>query len=948
MLGLNVSARLRGAARDAHAEREDCLHNADGLRRDDVTPQCHARDRKDLGSGTDRRGTHARFVSRRVRSQLGSVRQLRLVLRTRSPGDCIKRQAVSVNLLMSDSSEIHQHQEPISVSSDVLARLGEELITNHVQAIAELIKNSYDADATTVDVVIDTTRLVEGPDGKVRQGLITIADNGFGMNEKTVRRGWLRVSASPKRAMKTAGKKTPKNRTPLGDKGLGRLGAQRLGDRVRIRTRPQHEKGGITGAAYIEHDVAFAFSDFASELDVTEIRVPWITYELPEQADLAEPWPVRRKPTGTVLEISGLASLEDWSDHLELERSLSLLVNPFKGLERFSVSVRVDGHDLSLESVANQVRDAALIRWQGTFDGETVSLDGAVRLHWFNTRDKDMRELLRELIDADKGAGLRSFVLEAAKDEAFTVTAGKGPWLLWLHREFRLDELDLTGLPLEEDEDDDGLADVDEDQGAASDGTGRAKPKAPVSPGEFLFELDVISRRIGVARASGFSALDKQATYTAWLNERGGVHVYRDGFRINLGADVMRLGEAFSSSSSYYGLRPANVIGYVEISAEHNRGLEETTDREGFRETPEEVSFRRLIVEIRDEINGVLDVLGRSTNGYIRSQMAPEGETTEQLAEDLSEAAVEADSARAAVASARVSIQSAYSSPMTDATTRDDALRDGEHALAAAETALEKMQKADRLGAVVRQDVLELSERVEGFAQLIGLGLVAETLAHELNHVSARLSEQVSELQGRSDLEPWARTYLQDTRSALDALHNQLRHLDPMLRYARTRREQIPLDKFAREMAAFHRQRLQEKHIRITVESADAATVQVNRGRLMQVFDNVVINAEYWLEQAIRAGRIAEGTIEVEVLGASFSVRDNGPGVDKSLERTVFNPFVTAKADRGRGLGLFICRQLLDIDGGRIQLGQHRNEAGRADTFEIDFDPEGHSTAVPG
>jgi signal transduction histidine kinase len=853
---------------------------------------------------------------------------------------------------MSAQTEIHQHQEPISVSSDVLARLGEELITNHVQALAELIKNAYDADATTVDVVIDTTKMVKAPDGKVRRGLITVADNGFGMDETTVRRGWLRVSASPKREMKAAGKKTPKKRTPLGDKGLGRLGAQRLGDRVRIRTRPQPEQGGATGEAYIEHDVAFAFSDFASELDVTQIRVPWITYDLPGQTDVTEPWPVRRKATGTVIEISGLSNLADWADHLELERSLSLLVNPFKGLERFSVAVRVDGNDLNLQSVANQVRDAALIRWEGTFDGETVSLDGTVRLQWFNTREKDMRTILRDLTDTDKGTGLRSFVLDAAKDEPFTVTAGNGPWLLKLHREFRLDELDLTGLALEED-----VLDVDADEAPALDDSGAVSagstdpakpvaPRVPTSPGEFLLELDVISRRIGVARASGFSALDKQATYTAWLNERGGVYVYRDGFRVNLGTDVMSLGEAFSSSSSYYGLRPANVIGYIEISAEHNRGLEETTDREGFRETPEVLSFRRLIFEIRDEINDVLDVLGRSTNGYIRTQMAPDGETTEQLAEDLSEAAAQADSARAAVASARASFQSAYASPESDTATRDSALRQGDEALAAADTALEKMEKADRLGAVVRQDVDELTERVEDFAQLIGLGLVAETLAHELNHVSARLSGQVTELQSRPDLEPWARTYLQDTRSALDALHNQLRHLDPMLRYARTRREQIPLDRFALEMAAYHRQRLRAKRISIDVQSAHPATVQANRGRLMQVFDNVVINAEYWLEQAIRASRVAHARIEVEVLGASFSVRDNGPGVDKSLERTIFNPFVTAKADRGRGLGLFICRQLLDLDGGRIQLGEHRNVEGRADTFEIYFDSEDDSTAV--
>lgn len=836
------------------------------------------------------------------------------------------------------------------MSSAVLQRLGEELITNHIQALAELIKNAYDADATVVRVEIDTKKLVEDPKGTVRRGLIRVADNGFGMDEDAVRNGWLRVSASPKRDMKATGKKTPKKRTPLGDKGLGRLGAQRLGDRVRIRTRPEPRDSGAKGEAYEEHDVSFAFSDFRADLDVNKLRVPWTTYHLPDQEQLAEPWPVPKKSTGTVLEISGLTNPDDWEDTQALERSLSLLANPFKGVEKFRVIVRVDGRDLNLESVASQVRDAALIRWEGTFDGETLSVEGQVRLGWFNVRDRAMRERLEELTAADKGVGVRDFVLDAAQDGPFSVTPGRGQWLLKLKREFTLEDLDFTGLPLIDVEDVSSNGASSERQvdneaqagdakgiggGEATDKDGSVK--RPVSPGEFLFELDVLSRRIGVARASGFSALDRQSQYTEWLNERGGVHVYRDGFRINLGSDVMDLGEAFSSSSSYYGLRPQNVLGYIEISAEHNPGLEETTDREGFRETPEVITFWRIVHTIRDEINDVLDVLGRAANSYVRSQMAPEDETTEELADELAEAAQQAVAARVVLATARDTVHSVSTAvdPAPDDTTR--ALANAEEALAAADAALEHMDAAQRLGTVVRHDIVELSEREAEYAQLIGLGLVAETLAHELHHVTSRLSGQVSELQSRTDLPPWAHAYLQDARSAMDALHGHLRHLDPMLRYARTRREPITLDKFAREMCAFHAQRLREKRIEIKASASHAATVTANRGRLMQVFDNLLINSEYWLEQALRARRIARGEITVNVSGRTITVSDNGPGVDPKLERTIFDPFVTAKADRGRGLGLFISRQLLDLDGATIELAEHRNDAGRADTFEISF-----------
>lgn len=842
---------------------------------------------------------------------------------------------------MPNSQIIDEHQEPISVSSDVLARLGEELITDHIQALSELIKNAYDADATVVKVNVDTTKMVADREERIRTGVITVADNGFGMDENAVRTGWLRVSASPKRAMKEKGETTPRKRTPLGDKGLGRLGAQRLGDRVRIRTRPQATGSKAKDPAVVEHDVAFAFSDFASDKDVTEIRVPWRTLRLPEQEELTEPWTVR-KPTGTIIEISGLSNAEDWSDIKELERALSLMVNPFKGLERFSVSVHVDGHPLHLQSVANAVRDAALSRWEGTFDGETLALDGTVRLQWFNARDRQMQERLQSLVASDGGTGLRDYVVEQARSAGFDVSPGTGPWLVKLHRSLSLDTLDFEGLILVDEED---LADADttadpelSDHGADS-GDEDVLRKVPANPGEFLFELDVVSRRIGVARAAGFSALDRQAEYTKWLNERGGVHVYRDGFRINLGTDVMDLGGGFSSRGSYYGLRPANALGYIEISAQHNPGLEETTDREGFRETPEVSTFRRLIHEIRDQINDQLEILGRSTTSFIREGMAAGEPTTTELADKLEEAAGEAERARVAAAAAMQQIVAAKTLPASDTSARDEALVSAGEALHAAESALGHVGTAEALGAVVRQDVVELSERVEEYAQLIGLGLVAETMAHELNHVSARLTGQINDLQARrDDLEPWARAYLQETRSALDALHGQLRHLDPMLRYARARREVIDLDAFAQEMAAYHSPRLAEAAITLKIDSKEPGTVTANRGRLMQVFDNLIINSEYWLAQALRSGRIKKGTITVQVIGMTMTFADNGPGVDKKLERTIFEPFVTAKADRGRGLGLFICRQLLDMDGATIELGEHRNSQGHADTFEVFFD----------
>ena len=67
-------------------------------------------------------------------------------------------------------------------------------------------------------------------------------------------------------------------------------------------------------------------------------------------------------------------------------------------------------------------------------------------------------------------------------------------------------------------------------------------------------------------------------------------------------------------------------------------------------------------------------------------------------------------------------------------------------------------------------------------------------------------------------------------------------------------------------------------------------------------------------------------------------VEDNGRGVEESVESSLFEPFVTMKrTGEGRGLGLFVCRQLLDSESCELVLLPDRNEGGRRYAFELDL-----------
>jgi signal transduction histidine kinase len=107
---------------------------------------------------------------------------------------------------------------------------------------------------------------------------------------------------------------------------------------------------------------------------------------------------------------------------------------------------------------------------------------------------------------------------------------------------------------------------------------------------------------------------------------------------------------------------------------------------------------------------------------------------------------------------------------------------------------------------------------------------------------------------------------------------------------------------------------------------------------LIQVFDNLLLNSEYWLKEDLKANRITHGEIVIELEKPYVTVADNGRGVDPVIESSVFEPFVSAKGKgKGRGLGLYIVQQLLEAESCNIILIPERNSWDRLFKFQIDL-----------
>ena len=124
----------------------------------------------------------------------------------------------------------------------------------------------------------------------------------------------------------------------------------------------------------------------------------------------------------------------------------------------------------------------------------------------------------------------------------------------------------------------------------------------------------------------------------------------------------------------------------------------------------------------------------------------------------------------------------------------------------------------------------------------------------------------------------------------------------------------------------------------IFAEPFDDFTLNMNRGKLTQVIDNLVLNSEYWLLDGVNKKEVKNPRVVVKSTSPYIYISDNGIGVEPSIADSLFQPFVTMKPRGvGRGLGLFIARELLDSSGCSIMLLPDKNEFGRRYIFQINF-----------
>lgn len=213
--------------------------------------------------------------------------------------------------------------------------------------------------------------------------------------------------------------------------------------------------------------------------------------------------------------------------------------------------------------------------------------------------------------------------------------------------------------------------------------------------------------------------------------------------------------------------------------------------------------------------------------------------------------------------------------------------------------------EADQLAAVGDEEIDRLSQEVQDSLQLAQAGLAAEIADHDLAQAYHGIKASIAALRAMLRRSPKATDQLDQLRGYFSHLELQYRQLQPLYRARRQRRQWISgadIIDFVRGLMAHT---LDSNGVRIEPTPQFLSfSVFESTSLVMPVFMNLIDNAVYWLRKCDAK------KVRLDFSNRVVTVCDSGPGIQPSMEHVIFERFVSTKP-RGRGLGLYLVRQLL-------------------------------------
>jgi C4-dicarboxylate-specific signal transduction histidine kinase len=141
------------------------------------------------------------------------------------------------------------------------------------------------------------------------------------------------------------------------------------------------------------------------------------------------------------------------------------------------------------------------------------------------------------------------------------------------------------------------------------------------------------------------------------------------------------------------------------------------------------------------------------------------------------------------------------------------------------------------------------------------------------------------------------------------------------------RQELLDINAAILEVTALTHREAVKNGVTVRTQLADhLPRIEGDRVQLQQVTLNLILNAIQAMSElceGIRELHISTGYVESE--GVCVAVRDSGPGLSPECLRRLFEPFYTTKPN-GMGMGLSICRRIVEVHGGRLWATGHASQ----------------------
>ncbi|MCH5324207.1 MAG: ATP-binding protein [Eubacterium sp.] len=859
----------------------------------------------------------------------------------------------------------------IVIDPRVIKHLGRDLITSSEVAVIELVKNSIDAKAKTINlrvcnnflpIEVNDNLLAENiPHDYFRMPFLIVEDDGLGMTDRVIDDGFLKIATNIK----------SNESSSLGEKGIGRLATQRLGSALLVETSSPKE-----------NHTSYVFINWEDVIKGAK-EVP--SFEAPSTSHHTRLWIFGINLEDYIdnaiqfqqLPLDGIGGVENQIQiNRDLKSALNFLISPF-------ITDNTNSPRINFYFDNNKVDIA--------FPHDTLEL--AESVHHFRFQRNEEKLL-------NYGLSIKPWFIERVhralvKAEAFKRLKKSHQY----YEELLIKNSGRIGNVLESTLSTNELTDyfyqilsdfyatnesprkkeVFEDfiRQKANETIKELTKIAPVNGSIYSFKQGAaIGDKIIIDSAFELNHTDHRYSLSDlkyFLENYNGVKLYRGVYRIGfLGdkeSDWIKLQQFRTKGQQWYRFDLGNTVGYVSLSDDSQDNIQEISSRLDISENRTSEAFKLLINVV---FNYLFYELNRKANDIIKVLLAEEGLLGENLAKrvkkndaDLQEMirrnkrmqkALQ-DVAQHLDQGKRIDGTDQVSLPEKSYSFLSDTLKKLDSDIKADSTVQEKtavlLSEADaQLKAI----------EVESYNnyKLMANGLITETITHELHSlsktgISPKTDEHFAYLKDyfvNSGDVPAYNHHVVPIQNSYTNISGKLDQVGDLYSFLETTFiKKGTFDEFIYQsvfsvvsgIAENLKENVKKEKIFINCKTGDL-TWFVPKGVLLHVFYNLINNSLYWIDVRRKRAQsdpyysfsgVDEITIEEHGIDGII-IYDTGTGVSKSMEDILFEPLQSGKPfSEGRGMGLYIVRKLLNSFGGEIELLEDRNQYGNRFKFLI-------------